>query len=40
MACERQVHHLRRIFFSQILRQDITWYDENEEGDLPHKLSE
>ncbi|XP_014294685.1 ATP-dependent translocase ABCB1 [Halyomorpha halys] len=39
-ACERQIFRLRQIFFSQILRQDISWYDENEDGDLPHKLSD
>ncbi|BES97014.1 Multidrug resistance protein [Nesidiocoris tenuis] len=39
-ACERQVFRLRQVFFAQILRQDISWYDDNEDGDLPHKLSD
>uniref|UniRef100_A0A1B6CUX9 ABC-type xenobiotic transporter n=1 Tax=Clastoptera arizonana TaxID=38151 RepID=A0A1B6CUX9_9HEMI len=40
LACERQVHHLRRIFFQQMLRQDISWYDVNDKGDLSTKLSD
>lgn len=40
LACERQVHQLRQIFFAQILRQDISWYDCNQGGDLTTKLSD
>jgi ABC-type multidrug transport system fused ATPase/permease subunit len=40
LACERQVYRLRQIFFSQVLRQDITWFDQNQSGDLTTKLSE
>jgi len=31
---------LRKIFYAQVLRQDISWYDQNEENDLTSKLSE
>lgn len=40
MACERQVYRLRNVFFSQIIRQDITWFDTNQSGDLTTKLFE
>lgn len=40
MACERQIYRLRNIFFSQIIRQDITWFDINQSGDLTTKLFE
>jgi len=40
MACERQVYRLRNVFFSQIIRQDITWFDTNQSGDLTSKLFE
>ncbi|RZF44771.1 hypothetical protein LSTR_LSTR000723 [Laodelphax striatellus] len=39
-SAERQVQRLHRIFFSQILRQDISWYETNNEGDLTSKLSD
>lgn len=39
-ASEHQVHTIRKIYFAQILRQDISWYDKNEDGNLPNKLSE
>ncbi|XP_022171475.1 multidrug resistance protein 1B-like isoform X2 [Myzus persicae] len=38
MACERQVYRLRNVFFSQIIRQDITWFDTNQSSDLTSKL--
>ncbi|XP_008178172.1 multidrug resistance protein 1A isoform X2 [Acyrthosiphon pisum] len=38
MACERQVYRLRNVFFSQIVRQDITWFDTNQSSDLTSKL--
>ncbi|KAE9524995.1 hypothetical protein AGLY_015045 [Aphis glycines] len=38
MACERQVYRLRNVFFSQIIRQDITWFDTNQSNDLTSKL--
>ncbi len=37
---EHQVHTIRKVYFSEIIRQDITWYDTNEDGNLPNKLSE
>ncbi|XP_063233028.1 ATP-dependent translocase ABCB1-like isoform X2 [Bacillus rossius redtenbacheri] len=40
IACERQVYRLRQIFFAQMLRQDISWYDKNQSGDLTIKLSD
>lgn len=40
IACERQVHRLRKIFYRQILRQEMSWYDLNDGGDLTTKLSE
>lgn len=39
-ASEHQVHTIRKVYFAQILRQDISWYDKNEDGNLPNKLSE
>ncbi|XP_060852924.1 ATP-dependent translocase ABCB1-like isoform X2 [Rhopalosiphum padi] len=38
MACERQVYRLRNVFFSQIIRQDITWFDTNQNSDLTTRL--
>ncbi|XP_025418287.1 multidrug resistance protein 1-like [Sipha flava] len=40
IACERQVHRLRKIFYRQILRQEISWYDLSDDGDLTTKLSD
>ncbi|XP_021940802.1 multidrug resistance protein 1-like [Zootermopsis nevadensis] len=40
LACERQVYQLRQIFFAQVLRQDLSWYDCNHGGDLTTKLSD
>ncbi|BES99804.1 Multidrug resistance protein [Nesidiocoris tenuis] len=40
LACERQVFKLRKLFFSQVLRQDIEWFDTQEHGDLSSKLSD
>ncbi|KAL5240368.1 hypothetical protein ACI65C_007778 [Semiaphis heraclei] len=38
LACERQVYRLRNVFFSQIIRQDISWFDTNQSSDLTSKL--
>ncbi|VVC36193.1 Hypothetical protein CINCED_3A013935 [Cinara cedri] len=38
MACERQIYRLRNVFFTQIIRQDITWFDTNQSSDLTTKL--
>ncbi|XKL66216.1 hypothetical protein PGB90_009636 [Kerria lacca] len=40
MVAERQVYKLRQILFKQILRQDIGWYDKNDNGNLALKLSD
>ncbi|XP_025201296.1 multidrug resistance protein 1A-like isoform X2 [Melanaphis sacchari] len=40
IACERQVHRLHKEFYSQILRQEISWYDLSDDGDLTTKLSD
>jgi len=40
LSCERQVYRLRQIFFAQILRQDLSWYDCNKGVDVTTKLSE
>lgn len=40
LIAEHQVYRLRKIFFSQLLRQDISWYDQNESVDLSSKLSD
>ncbi|KAF4517429.1 hypothetical protein B566_EDAN005038 [Ephemera danica] len=40
LACERQIFRLRHLFFAQVLRQDVTWFDQNQSGDLTIKLSE
>ncbi|KAK7600963.1 hypothetical protein V9T40_008404 [Parthenolecanium corni] len=37
---EHQVHTIRKIYFAQILHQEINWYDENDEGNLPNKLAD
>lgn len=37
---EHLVHTIRKIYFGRILRQDISWYDQNDEGNLPNKLAE
>lgn len=39
IACERQIHRLRKVFYCQILRQEISWYDLSDGGDLTTKLS-
>ncbi|XP_073971363.1 ATP-dependent translocase ABCB1-like isoform X2 [Rhodnius prolixus] len=39
-SCERQIYKLRQLFFSQVLRQEISWYDMKKEGDLSCKLSD
>lgn len=40
LACERQVHKLRKDFFYQVLRQQIGWFDEHESGGFSSKLNE
>ncbi|KAK0396192.1 hypothetical protein QR680_001613 [Steinernema hermaphroditum] len=38
-VCQRQVHHIRKHFFSAIMKQDMEWFDHNEVGALTHKMS-
>lgn len=40
LACERQVHRMRKDFFYQVLRQEIGWFDQNESGGFSSKLNE
>ncbi|CAI6347628.1 unnamed protein product [Macrosiphum euphorbiae] len=40
IACERQIYQLRKVFYCQILRQEISWYDLSDGGDLTTKLSD
>ncbi|KAL5234824.1 hypothetical protein ACI65C_002234 [Semiaphis heraclei] len=40
IACERQIHRLRKVFYCQILRQEISWYDLSDGGDLTTKFSD
>ncbi|XP_046555643.1 phosphatidylcholine translocator ABCB4-like [Haliotis rubra] len=39
-AAERQSHRIRLAFIKNILRQDISWYDVNEVGELNTRLSD
>ncbi|XP_075237871.1 ATP-dependent translocase ABCB1-like [Lycorma delicatula] len=42
LAAEKQIHRLHQVFFGQVLRQDITWYDlrTKDDGDLTTKLAD
>ncbi len=40
LACERQVHRIRVLFYRAILRQNIGWFDANPSGELSSRLSE
>ncbi|XP_060833712.1 ATP-dependent translocase ABCB1-like isoform X4 [Rhopalosiphum padi] len=40
IACERQVYRLRKALYSQMLRQEISWYDLSDDGNLTTKLSD
>ncbi|XP_022176201.1 multidrug resistance protein 1B-like isoform X3 [Myzus persicae] len=40
IACERQIHRLRKVFYCQILRQEMSWYDLSDGEDLTTKLSD
>ena len=40
VACERQVHKIRRLFYQSILHQEIGWFDANPSGELSSRLSE
>lgn len=40
LACERQVHKIRVLYYRAILRQEIGWFDANPSGELSSRLSE
>lgn len=40
LAAGRQVKRIRVLFFHQIMRQDIGWFDVNETGELNTRLTE
>lgn len=40
LAAGRQVKRIRILFFHQIMRQDIGWFDVNETGALNTRLTE
>ena len=40
VACERQVHKIRLLYYRAILRQEIGWFDANPSGELASRLSE
>lgn len=40
MPAERQTMRLRKRLFKSILRQDISWFDENKSGELSSRLNE
>ncbi len=40
LACERQVHKIRLLFYRAVLRQNIGWFDANPSGELSSRLSE
>ncbi|XP_060906590.1 ATP-binding cassette, sub-family B (MDR/TAP), member 4 [Labrus mixtus] len=40
LAAGRQIRHIRRLFFHSIMRQEISWYDVNETGELNTRLTD
>ena len=40
VAAERQVHKLRKAYFKAVLRQEISWFDEQQTGGLTSRLTE
>ncbi|XP_045177444.2 ATP-dependent translocase ABCB1-like isoform X2 [Mercenaria mercenaria] len=40
VACERQVHRIRKQFFRAILRQEIAWFDVHQSGELTTRLAD
>lgn len=39
-SSERRVKRLRQLYFSQVIRQDISWFDTHDDGNLSNKLSD
>ncbi|XP_076306500.1 ATP-dependent translocase ABCB1-like isoform X1 [Tachypleus tridentatus] len=40
LACERQVYRLRQEFFYEIMRQEISWFDKHQSGELTTRLND
>ena len=40
LACERQIHKIRLLYYSSVLRQEIGWFDLNPSGELSSRLNE
>ncbi|XP_033762473.1 LOW QUALITY PROTEIN: ATP-dependent translocase ABCB1-like [Pecten maximus] len=40
LASERQIHRIRKLFFRNIMRQDIGWFDTHETGELNTRLTD
>ena len=40
LACERQIHKIRLLYYSSVLKQDIGWFDLNPSGELSSRLNE
>lgn len=40
IACERQVHRLRQAFFRAVLRQEMSWFDQQSSGELTTRLAD
>ncbi|CAG0888376.1 unnamed protein product [Darwinula stevensoni] len=39
-SCERQIHRIRQEFFYQAMRQEMSWFDRKQSGELTMKLSD
>lgn len=39
-SCERQTHRIRRSFFCSVLRQELSWFDRNQAGELSAKFND
>uniref|UniRef100_A0A1I8HYN6 ABC transmembrane type-1 domain-containing protein n=1 Tax=Macrostomum lignano TaxID=282301 RepID=A0A1I8HYN6_9PLAT len=40
IACERQAHRLRQNFFKAVLRQEMSWFDQQSSGELTTRLAD
>ena len=40
LACERQVHKMRKLYYKSVLYQDVGWFDLNPSGELASRLNE
>ena len=40
LACERQIHKIRLLYYSSVLKQEIGWFDLNPSGELSSRLNE